>query len=128
MVQLSILTATQRRQVPVAHFPFRVGRASGMDLRMEEPGVWAEHFHLESQGPEGVLLVPEPQALTLVNGQRAEARRLRMGDVIEAGSVRLTFAIAPARPGRFRVREALVWTGLAALALGQLLLISWVLP
>src|SRR5256885_12758222 len=52
---------------------------------------------------------------------------LRSGDIIQAGSASIGFALSPMRQRGLRVRETLVWTFLAMLSLAQVAVIYWLL-
>jgi pSer/pThr/pTyr-binding forkhead associated (FHA) protein len=123
--QLCILSGNQAGTKTVAgRLPFWMGRAPQDDLRLEAPGVWERHARLELQGSHAAL-VAGGEALVLVNGQAVREAPLRIGDVIELGGVRLEFGLSPARHRSLRLRETVVWAGLALLSLGQIALIYW---
>jgi pSer/pThr/pTyr-binding forkhead associated (FHA) protein len=129
MVQLSILSGPRSgERIAPQRYPFRVGRAADSDLRLDQPGVWSHHLSLEVQWTDGVWLQSDSTALTTVNSQRVEHVRLRNGDLIEAGSVRMRFSLSPARQRGMRWREALLWSAMAAVWIGQGFLILWWLP
>jgi pSer/pThr/pTyr-binding forkhead associated (FHA) protein len=124
MVQLKILSGEKAGTMWVARrFPVRIGRAATADLRLEEDGVWDEHLQLEFKPAEGFVLHAQPKALASVNGQRVEQAVLRNGDAIEIGSLKLQFWLSETRQKGLRWREALIWTGIAAVSLGQIALI-----
>jgi predicted component of type VI protein secretion system len=104
-------------------FPVRIGRAANSDLRLEEDGVWDDHLLLDFERGEGFILSAQPNALTQVNGQSVEQTRLRNGDEITLGSLKLLFSLARTRQASLRWREILTWTGLALVTLGQLALL-----
>jgi predicted component of type VI protein secretion system len=130
MVLLTHLSGTKQGQsLAPQRYPFRVGRGEGCDLRLQEPGVWGEHFGLEIRWGNGVWVQSNPMALTSVNGQRvAHELRLRNGDVIEAGPVRMRFSIKPAVQRGLRWRETMLWVAMVALWVGQVFLIWRVMP
>ena len=107
--------------------PFDVGRAGSAALVFEEPGVWNRHFQIALRLPDGVVLSASAEALTLVNGQRVEQALLKSGDLVEAGAVQMRFGLSPTRQRSLRLREAFTWLALAALCLGQVALIYWLL-
>src|SRR5882672_5301051 len=112
MIQLQILTGKQAGTRWVARrFPVRVGRDPANDLRLEEDGVWGQHCELNFDSVEGILLAVQPNALLTVNQEPIPtSHRLRNGDSIELGSVRLRFWLGdPALRGS-RIREGFVWT------------------
>lgn len=126
MVQLDILSGKKAgSQVVARRFPFRVGRGAGAALVLEDGGVWEHHFELAVRANEGVVLTSSTESLTLVNGTRYQEARLRNGDLIEAGGVRMRFHLSPNQQRGLVVRETLTWISLAALCLGQVALIYW---
>jgi pSer/pThr/pTyr-binding forkhead associated (FHA) protein len=124
MVQLRILSGKMAGGVQVVrHFPFRIGRSSENDLRLDEPGVWDNHLTLGFQKQEGFTLATVPDAFAAVNEQPQAFTRLHNGDVISFGSAKLQFWLAPARLHGLRVREMSVWVLLAAITVAQAFLI-----
>jgi pSer/pThr/pTyr-binding forkhead associated (FHA) protein len=130
MVHLTVLSGAQQGASRTYHrHPVRVGREPEADFRLEEPGVWPRHLTFDVRWTDGVWLEPHAEALTTVNGERLhQGARLRNGDVIEAGSVRLRFGIGPARQRGMRWRERVLWTAMLALCAGQVYLLWRVLP
>jgi pSer/pThr/pTyr-binding forkhead associated (FHA) protein len=128
MIQLNILSGKQAGTHKVArHFPFRVGRAAGNELQLEDDGVWDRHLTLEFQPQSGFNLTTAPNALVTVNGAPVQNANLRNGDTIMVGSVKLQFWLAAAAQGSLRARESLVWTLLALVTLGQFVLLYWLI-
>ena len=128
MIQLNVLTGKQAGTQWVAgRFPFQVGRAAADALVLDDPGVWEQHFNIDVDSTDGVVLSASPDAFTTVNGQTVLQTVLRSGDIIEAGSVKLRFALSPTRQTGLRLREILTWTALGALCLGQVALIYWLM-
>ena len=128
MIQLNILTGKKAGTHKVArHFPFRVGRAPGNELQLEDDGVWDQHLTLEFQPQSGFNLATAPDALVTVNGDPVHNTTLRNGDTITVGSVKLQFWLAAAAQGSLRVREGFVWTLLALVTLGQFILLYWLI-
>jgi hypothetical protein len=126
MLQLQILSGKQAGVFWEARrFPVHVGRAAASDLRLEEDGVWEEHFRLALNPPEGFVLTVQPGALVTVNHVPVQTLRLRNGDLIIAGSARLCFRLSETRQPSLRAREGFVWSLIAAVCLGQLALIAW---
>jgi len=107
------------------HFPVRVGRGSASDLRLEEPGIWEQHFEVQFKPREGFLLDAQPNALVSVNSVRSDGVFLRNGDLIEAGSLKLQFWLTETRQKRMQVREWLTWIAIGAVCLGQVALVYW---
>jgi hypothetical protein len=128
MVQFRILSGKKAGvQWMARRFPVRVGRAPGADLRLEDDGVWDEHFQLAFRSGEGFVLTTTGEALTSVNGEPCRECLLRNGDVIEAGGAKLQFWLAEARSRGLRAREAATWAGIVAVFLVQIGLLYWLL-
>lgn len=128
MVQLNILSGkTAGSQTVVRRFPFRIGREPENELRLDDNGVWDQHLALEFKKSEGFVLTTAPQALSTVNGNTVQSVRLRNGDVITFGSVKMQFWLAAARQRGLRTREWLVWSTIAAITAGQFVLIYWLI-
>lgn len=128
MVQLKLLSGNKAGTIWVARrFPVRVGRHSQNDLRLEEDGVWDQHFSLSFKPREGIWLKSLSQGLTLVNGQSVQEILVRNGDLIEVGALKLQFWLNETRQRGFRLREALTWCAIAAISLGQVALVYWLL-
>jgi pSer/pThr/pTyr-binding forkhead associated (FHA) protein len=128
MLQLSILSGKTAGTAWVARrFPVRIGRSHSADLRLEENGVWDEHLLLQFAPAEGLVLETAPNALATVNGQPLQRTVLRNGDLIEIGSVKLQFCLSQTRQTGLRLRESLTWLAIAAISLGQIALLYWLL-
>ena len=128
MIQLNVLSGKKAGSQPVVRrFPFHIGRAAGNDLQLDDAGVWDRHLALECQRNEGFKLVTSPDALAAVNNQPVQTTRLRNGDIITVGSVRLRFWLAAVRQRGLRLRELFVWVLIAAVCLAQVALIYWLL-
>ncbi len=128
MVQLQILSGKQAGASWVARrFPVRIGRAPSSDLQSEEEGVWDQHLRLEFRPAEGFVLSTQPQALATLNHEPVQTAILRNGDLIEIGSLKLRFWLGETRQRGFRLRETLTWIGIAAVCLGQVALVYWLL-
>jgi hypothetical protein len=124
VIQLKVLSGKKAGTCWVARrFPVRIGRAPGVDLQLEEAGVWDTHLQLDFKPGEGFLLKPQPSALTSVNGHSIEQALLRNGDVLGVGSVKLQFWLGDTRQRGLAFREWLTWTAIAAICFGQVYLI-----
>ena len=123
MVQLQILSGNRSGTVfQFSHFPIRAGREPGLDLSLEDPGVWQRHFLVDWRD-EGIVVEAEPNALLSVNDKSAQKAVLRNGDVITLGGLKIRFSLSPVRQRSLAPREWLTWIGLAALCLGQVALV-----
>ena len=124
MIQFNVLSGKQAGSTTVARrFPFQVGRAEDSDLVLPEPGVWDRHLAIQFEPGNGFIATPQGEALMTVNGEATRGRRLHNGDSIEIGGVRLQFWLGDTRQSSDRLREWLVWTGIALVTLAQVVLI-----
>jgi pSer/pThr/pTyr-binding forkhead associated (FHA) protein len=125
MVRLKIISGKQAgSDVEARRFPFQVGRAATSDLFLEEKGVWDDHLQIGFDAVEGFIAHPRTGALTAINGQPVtQPTRLRNGDCVELGAARLQFWLGETRQSGYRLREVLVWVGIAVTTLVQILLI-----
>jgi pSer/pThr/pTyr-binding forkhead associated (FHA) protein len=128
MVLFKILSGTKAGTTWVARrFPVRIGRSPAADLQLQENGVWDEHLRMEFQPSAGFILNALPDAPATVNGQTVQQAVLRNGDNIEIGSIKLQFWLSETRQRGLRLREWLTWAAIAAISLGQVGLIYWLL-
>lgn len=128
MIQLHIVSGKQAgSDIVVRRFPFVIGRAADAACKLDDPGVWERHLQVEFKRRAGFAFEAQAEALTLVNGERADRGILRNGDTLDLGSVRLVFWLARSRQKTLRVREALTWLGLFALFAAQGALIWFLL-
>ncbi len=124
MFQLKILTGKRAGHIAVARrFPFLVGRATGLDLTLEEPGVWERHGQIDFCPGEGIQLMAEGDALVAVNGSPVKTVILHNGDLMDMGGVKLQFWLAAARQANQRLHACLIWGGLALFLLLQAALV-----
>ncbi len=128
MVQFNILAGKKAgAQSAARRFPFRVGRAPGNELQLDDDGVWDQHLTLEFDRRQGFTLVTAPNALAAVNGKPVQTAILRSGDIVTIGSAKFQFWLAAARQRGLYFREALVWSMLAGITAVQFTLIYWLL-
>ena len=128
MVLLQVLSGKKAGAAWVARrFPVRIGRSAAADLQLEEGGVWDQHLQLDLNPAEGVILSAQSNALAAVNGQAVDRTVLRNGDAIDIGSVRLQFWLTETCQTGLRFREGLTWAAIAAISIGQVGLIYWML-
>jgi pSer/pThr/pTyr-binding forkhead associated (FHA) protein len=128
MIQLNILSGKKAGTQPVTRrFPFRIGRAAGNELQLEDDGVWDQHLAVEFQKQEGFRLTTSANALATVNGEPVQNKILRNGDTITVGSVKIRFWLAAARQSSLLLRESFVWVLLVLVTVIQFVLIYWLL-
>jgi pSer/pThr/pTyr-binding forkhead associated (FHA) protein len=124
MIQLNILSGKKAGDQPVTRrFPFRIGRAEGNELQLEDDGVWDQHLTVEFQKQEGFKLTTSANALATVNGEPIQNKTLRNGDIITVGSVKIQFWLAAARQSSLLLRESFAWALLVFVTLGQFVLL-----
>ena len=128
MIQLNILSGKKAgAQSAARRFPFRIGRAPGNDLLLDDDGIWDQHLTLEFNRQKGFTLAAAPDALVAINGGPVLTAILRNGDIITLGSAKLQFWLAAARQRSLRLREAIVWALLVAVTAAQFALIYWLI-
>ena len=128
MLQFQILSGKQAGFLwDARRFPVRIGRAAGSDLQIEEDGVWDEHLRVELKTGEGFVITAHPGALVSVNQSPVETIRLRNGDIITAGSARISFRLSQTKQRGLKLREAFIWLTIAGITVAQVVLISWLL-
>jgi hypothetical protein len=128
MIQLNILSGKKAgNQLVARRFPFRIGRATGNNLKLEDEGVWDQHLILEFQKQEGFRLTASANALAAVNGEPAQSKILRNGDTITIGSAKLQFWLAAAGQRGLRFRESFVWALIIAVTAAQFALVYWLI-
>ena len=124
MVQLKILSGKKAGASWVARrFPVRIGRSSGIELQLEEDGVWDQHLQLDFHPPDGFVLSGHPDAITSVNGVPIQKTVLRNGDTIEIGAAKVQFWLGETHQSGLGFREWLTWTVIAVICVGQVVLI-----
>lgn len=128
MLQLQFLSGQQAGTLWSARrFPVRVGRSADNDLQLADAGVWDRHFELTLDKREGFILTAQPETIVTINQEPVRTARLRNGDSIELGAVRLGFRLGETRQPRLWLREWFVWTIIIAVSLGEIALVYWLL-
>lgn len=126
MIQFRILTGKKAGASWAARrFPVRIGRSGAADLQLDEEGVWDQHLRVDFKPRDGFYLTTQPNALASVNGQPVRETRLRNGDEVEIGALKMQCWLGQTHQAGFRLREWLTWAGIAALCLAQIALIYW---
>lgn len=126
MLQLQIVSGKQAGLLWGARrFPVLVGRSPECDLRLEEDGVWAQHFQITSDPESGFSLTADPDAVVMVNQLPVASIRLKNGDFITAGAVKISFRLSPTKQSSLRLREVFVASLIAAVSLGQIAIVLW---
>lgn len=126
MVLLEVLSsATAEKAFIARRFPFLIGRSPKSDLRLEVEGVWPEHARIEFDRSEGFIAAAAPEALLIVNGIPVQRARLRKGDLLEIGAVKLRFEFSPIRQRGLKWSELSCWLLIAVLFVAQVLVVYW---
>jgi predicted component of type VI protein secretion system len=116
MIQLQVLTGSSAgRRLEADRFPITVGRAPDCSLSLSDPGVFDRHFEIQFSD-DGYTLQSSAHAVVTINGERAEQTLLRNGDLIVAGYAKLQFWLGALIQRGPRVREALAWLLILAVA------------
>lgn len=124
MVRLDVSSAGE---TPATHllrqFPCVVGRGSDCGLRVAASGVWERHAEIDLKGDAGFAVRAVGDGVVVLNGVAVKDARIRNGDQIEMGGLKIRFWLAPVRARPHRGGDIVFW-GLCALAvLGMLTLI-----
>jgi len=121
MIRLRILSGRQAgAERQISGFPCTVGRSKADDIRLEEAGVWEKHLTIAYEPGEGFSVLRNPKATALLNRAPLDEERLRSGDELEIGAVRIGFRLSDPVQQDLRNRERLAWAMIAALAVAQL--------
>jgi hypothetical protein len=127
VVQLQLLSGPRSGAIFHFHrFPIRAGRGADLELPLDEPGVWQRHFLIDWRA-EGLVLQVEPQALLNLQDALVQSALLRNGDILTVGALKIRFSLSPVRQTSLALREWLTWIALAALCLGQVSLVYWLI-
>ncbi len=125
MIQLRILSGQLAGEtIFVRQFPFGIGRSAQDDLRLEDDGVWENHLNIKFNKREGFILKSAPEAFCAVNDEPQNSVRLRNGDLLSFGSVKIQFWLAPAKLRSLKLRELFVWLLLLGLTVAQLIVVA----
>jgi len=116
------------RLIEARRFPFTLGREPEADCQLSAPGIWERHLRLDLDPSRGFLLRVRSPATAWVNGQAAADVRLRNGDVVEFGPVRMVFTLGETRQKSLAFREALTWGSVALLCILQVVMVHWIMP
>lgn len=130
VIQLDVLSGSKAGARWVAPgLPVRVGREREASLSLPDDGVWEGHLEITVRPGVGCVVTAGGGGLSLVNGTPiTEPVRLRSGDLLEAGSVKLRFGLSATRPSAMAMRDLLTWLAIGLLCVGQLVAIYFFLP
>ena len=96
--QSAYLEVSDDENYPINQGIVRIGRESDNDLRLSHPTVHRYHAVLE-RTPDAEFMIsyigdPDLEGLR-INGQAAHRQRLRGGEELEIGAIKLRFALSP---------------------------------
>ena len=106
-------------------FPFSIGRAANDELRLADNGVWDRHLTIDYQPGEGWFVRKNPKASAMLNHTPLEEARLKAGDELELGSVRIQFWLIESEQRELKGRERLTWAMIALAVAAQVALAVW---
>lgn len=126
MLQLQVLTGKKTgAKFTAQNFPIVIGRNASAHLQLQEDGVWDNHCQIDYVPADGFYLKSTQPAITLLNDKPVQEARLKNGDIITAGSVKIRFWLSEVKQKNFLWRERLTWLAIALLSLSQILLIYY---
>ncbi|MCF7708275.1 MAG: FHA domain-containing protein [Verrucomicrobia bacterium] len=122
MIRLQLVSEKSGESFALSEFPAVLGRGDDAGLVFKEDGVWDRHA-IVHKGNEGFELEALGGALVRVNNQPVQNAVLRNGDVIDLGSVKLEFQLAPLTQKSQRLRECFFWGILVSICLVEVVLV-----
>ncbi len=129
MVQLKVLTGSQAGTTrKLDCFPASIGRAASAAIQLQDAGVWDQHLALELDAEEGFFAKVSPDALASLNGQAFRREKLRNGDLLEMGAVKLQFWIDGAPQSNLAWRERFLWVFVLAIVAAEAILLWQLAP
>jgi pSer/pThr/pTyr-binding forkhead associated (FHA) protein len=114
--------------VVARRFPFTVGRDPEACLPLDEAGVWERHIQVKLEAGKGFCLEARAGCPVGVNGNSVTQARLRNGDILELGAVKLRFMLSEMEQRSFAPREICTWLAMVSLCAAQVALLYWLLP
>jgi pSer/pThr/pTyr-binding forkhead associated (FHA) protein len=78
-------------------------------VALEAPGVWDRHLRFDWDRAQGILVSSPGAAGLWVNDQPVREARLRNGDILTVGGVRLRFQLSPTSVRPRLVSSAVAW-------------------
>jgi len=121
MIELIVLNdPPPGRRFQLGAAPIRLGRRRGLEVVLIDPGVWDDHAEI-SATPEGWFRVRAAgQAHLSVNDHPVTEHRLRTGDVLGIGSVKVQFELRRPLQVSLGLRETAVWILIAAVVVAAI--------
>ena len=118
MIELIVLNdRTPGRRFQSDAAPVRLGRRGDLEISLPDSGVWDLHAEIQLNPAGWFDLRGLGQALVTVNQEPVSEHRLRNGDVVGIGSVKLLFTLRSAPQRSLVLRELGVWLLIAAMLL-----------
>jgi hypothetical protein len=113
--------------VAMDRMPFVVGRGLGSSLSVEAPGVWERHLTFDLVRGEGLVVSVGPGAVAYVEGRTFDRHRVRNGDEMKAGTLRIRVSVGPPRRKRMTMGDWMVWGMLVGVFAVQMVVVWWML-
>lgn len=110
MLELVVLSDSDKgRRFQSNAAPVRLGRRADLEVRLPFPGVWELHAEIQTDSAGWYVIRPLGQSLVTVNQQPVQDHRLRNGDVLSIGAVKLQFGLRSSPQQPLRYWEVAVW-------------------
>lgn len=127
MVELTVLNGPEPgRLLRLNCFPVRIGRRCEGDGLLVGPGIWDHHFDVVREESGRFGLVVAKGARVAIDGEFIDRATLKNGGILEAGGLRLRFALGVSGQRPLRIRETAVWLGAVVLLVLEAWMIVWV--
>jgi pSer/pThr/pTyr-binding forkhead associated (FHA) protein len=98
----------------IGRLPWRIGRSSASDLRLDRPGVWDAHAILENAPDTRVAIRAVSDGIVAVNHVPLREAVLRNGDIVTLGSVQMEFRVSPTAGRTGRETASAMWAVVVA--------------
>lgn len=111
MLELVVLSDPEKgRRFHSDAAPIRLGRRADVEISLAFPGVWDLHAEIQMDSAGWFVIRPLGQSLVTINQQPIQDHRLRSGDVLGIGAVKLQFSLRNSSQRPLRYWEILVWS------------------
>lgn len=110
-------------EIDLKQYPVSFGREPTADVRLDAKGVWDSHACLKLELDGFFHLQSNPKALTLVNGERIENKRIKQGSEVQMGECRFQVLFSPVKQNAGSTSEWLVVIASGAAVVSQFILI-----
>ncbi len=107
-------------EVQVPGLPVTLGRDSGVDVRLEDDGVFGKHALISLTSDLNLQLEAKAPAFALIEGAKTHVGIIRTGDRIAIGASAFRLALDSPDQASVSIRETLLWFGVLALIVAQM--------